>query len=250
MSLTRIQKTMASTGLYSRREADELIREGRVRVNGKVAVPGTKADPAHDSIKIDGKSLRVENKARRYLLLNKPRGYLTTTSDPEGRPTVMDLLPARLRKGLKPVGRLDLASEGLLILTDDGDFAQTVAHPSRGASKTYLVKVWKQPREKDLERLRRGILLDGRRTAPCEIDFHHATGRGEKANVWFTVILHEGRTRQIRRMFETVGHKVSKLRRVAIGTLQDDRLTPGAYRPLTAPELRKFDKPGSNDHRP
>jgi pseudouridine synthase len=243
MSAERLQKILAGAGLCSRREAEEWIAEGRVLVNGKSAVIGQKADPSVDAIRVDGKILRppAAPAARRYILLHKPKGYLSTTSDPEGRPTVLDLLPPVLRKGVKPVGRLDAASEGLILLTDDGDFAQAVSHPSRGVAKTYRVKVWGEPAEKSVERLRRGIVLDRRKTAPAEIDRHHSTARkGEEGNTWYTVVLHEGKSRQIRRMFELIGHPVSKLKRVAIGTLQDDKLPAGAYRKLTETEIRRL----------
>jgi pseudouridine synthase len=242
MSEERLQKILSAAGLCSRREAEEWIGEGRVLVNGARASVGQKADPARDSIRVDGKLLRAKTAPRRYVLLNKPKGYITTTDDPEGRPTVLDLLPPALRKGLKPVGRLDFGSEGLLILTDDGDFAQAVAHPSSGLAKNYRVKVWGEPAEKDLERLRRGILIDGRRTRPCEIESHHTTTgkRPQEGNTWLTVVLHEGRSRQIRKMFDRIGHPVSKLRRVAIGPIHDEKLPAGAYRALSREEVRKL----------
>ncbi len=242
MSEERLQKILSSAGICSRREAEEWIEEGRVLVNGKKATLGQKADLGRDSIRADGKLLRPRNSPRRYVLLNKPKGYVTTTSDPEGRRTVLDLLPPVLRKGLKPVGRLDLSSEGLLILTDDGEFAQEVAHPSGDLAKIYHVKVWGEPAERDLERLRRGVAIDGRRTRPCEIERHHTTpGRGEdEGNSWLTVILREGRSRQIRKMFDRIGHPVSKLRRVSIGPVRDGKLKPGQFRALTKEEIRKL----------
>lgn len=243
MSAERLQKILSGAGLCSRREAEEWIAEGRVLVNGAPAVLGQKADPASDSIRVDGKVLRgaASSVPRRYILLHKPKGYLSTTSDPEGRPTVVDLLPPALRRGVKPVGRLDAASEGLIFLTDDGDFAQAVSHPSRGVAKTYHVKVWGEPPEKSVERLRRGIVLDRRKTAPAEIDRHHTTARkGEEGNTWYTVVLHEGRSRQIRRMFDAIGHPVSKLKRVAIGSVRDEKLPPGAFRRLTETEIRRL----------
>ena len=246
MTEERLQKIIAAAGLCSRREAEEWIAEGRVLVNGAPAVLGQKADPGSDAIRVDGKSLRppVAPAARRYILLNKPKGYVSTTSDPEGRPTVIDLVPPALRRGLKPVGRLDTASEGLILLTDDGGFAQAVSHPSRGVGKTYRVKVWGEPSEKAVERLRRGVSLDGRRTAPAEIDRQRSTGRrGAEGNTWYTVVLHEGRSRQIRRMFDAIGHPVSKLKRVAIGPVRDDRLPVGAFRRLTEREIRRLLEP-------
>jgi pseudouridine synthase len=240
MSEERIQKILSAAGICSRRDAEEMIREGRVLVNGKKASLGDRADPGTDSIKVDGKLLRESDRPHRYILLNKPRGYLSTTQDPNGRPTVLDLIPPGLRKGLKPVGRLDFASEGLLLLTDDGDFAQAVTHPSAGLGKTYLVKVWGEPEDKKLERLRGGISIEGRRTAPCEITRERTTARGGEGNSWLRVVLHEGRSRQIRKMFENVGHPVSKLRRIAIGPIADARLLVGAFRALTPRELARL----------
>jgi 23S rRNA pseudouridine2605 synthase len=241
MSEERIQKILSTAGLCSRREGEEWIQEGRVFVNGAKASLGQKADLSRDSIRVDGKLLRPKDSPRRYVLLNKPKGYITTTSDPGGRPTVMDLLPPGLRKGLRPVGRLDLASEGLLILTDDGEFAQELSHPSGGFAKTYRVKVWGEPVEKDLDRLRRGVAIDNKKTKPCEIERHHTTRRKEEeGNTWLTVVLHEGRSRQIRKMFDRIGHPVSKLRRVSIGPIRDEKLPVGAFRSLTKEEIRKM----------
>lgn len=256
MSLDRLQKILSAAGLCSRREAEEWIEEGRVFVNGKLAILGQKASLEADSIRVDGKVLRAGGGSpRRYILLHKPKGYVSTTNDPQGRPTVLDLIAPVLRKGLKPVGRLDTASEGLILLTDDGDFAQTVSHPSHGVGKTYRVKVWGEPPEKSVERLRRGLLLEGRRTAPAEIERHHSTARrGEEGNTWYTIVLHEGRSRQIRRMFEAVGHPVSKLKRVAIGPIRDEKLAPGAYRKLTDAEIARLRSPrpaaGEKEARP
>ena len=242
MSEERLQKILSAAGLCSRREAEEWIEEGRVLVNGAKASLGQKADLARDSIRVDGKLLRRRDSPLRYVLLNKPKGYITTTSDPEGRPTILDLLPPALRKGLKPVGRLDFSSEGLLILTDDGGLANEVSHPSGGLAKTYHVKVWGEPVERDLERLRRGISIEGKKTRPCEVERHHATtGRkGEEGNTWLTVVLHEGRSRQIRKMFDRIGHPVSKLRRVSIGPIRDDKLPLGGFRALTKDEVRRL----------
>ncbi len=237
MPAERIQKVLSRAGLASRREAEEWIREGRVSVNGQVASLGDRADPEKDSVKVDGKRVRPPAAERTYLLLNKPKGYVTTMSDPERRDTVMDLVPGTLRAGVRPVGRLDVGTEGLLLLTDDGDLARDVTHPSVGCAKEYSVKVSGVPSERDLERLRRGIVLDGIRTRSCQIEPIRTTaGRGE-GNAWFRVTLREGRSRQIRRMFEVVGHQVSKLKRVAIGPLRDEELPPGRIRRLTAAEV-------------
>jgi 23S rRNA pseudouridine2605 synthase len=175
----------------------------------------------------------------RTLMLNKPREVITSSSDPRGRRTVIDLVPDRLRKGLFPVGRLDFHSEGLLLMTTDGELAQRVAHPSRGLRKTYQVKVKGQPREPDLERLRAGIVLDGRRTLPCIIQ-PLRKGVGEGGASWWTVVLREGRSRQIREMFLRVGCSVQRLRRITLGPLSLGRLPSGAWRMLTEEELARL----------
>ena len=233
----RLQKVLSRVGLASRREAEDWIRAGRVSVNGQVASLGDRADPENDAVKVDGKRIRRPAADRTYLLLNKPKGYVTTMSDPERRDTVMDLVPGTLRAGVRPVGRLDVGTEGLLLLTDDGDLARDVTHPSVGCAKEYSVKVSGVPSEKDLERLRRGIVLDGIRTRSCEIAPIRTTGGRGEGNAWFRVTLREGRSRQIRRMFEVIGHQVSKLKRVAIGPIRDDELPPGRLRRLTAAEV-------------
>lgn len=234
----RIQKILAQAGLASRREAEAWIREGRVFVNGKVAQLGDRADPSRDAIRVDEKRVRPRSGPRTYILLNKPRGYVTTVSDPQRRDTVLDLVAGGLRRGVKPVGRLDVQTEGLLLLTDDGDLARDLTHPSTGCPKEYRVKVSGHPAEKDLDRLRRGVVLDGRRTLPSTIERISSTGRGEEGNTWLRVVLTEGRNRQIRRMFERIGHPVSKLARVAIGPIRDEKLLPGAHRRLTEAEIR------------
>jgi 23S rRNA pseudouridine2605 synthase len=237
VTLIRIQKLIADAGIASRREAEGWIREGRVEVNGRVAVLGQRADPERDAVKLDGKRVRPRAGPKTYLLLNKPKGFVTTVSDPERRDTVLDLIPGQLRRGVKPVGRLDVQTEGLLLLTDDGDLARLVTHPSTGCPKEYRVKVSGVPEEKKLTRLRGGIFLDGARTRPCQIDRVSTTaGRGE-GNSWLSVVLREGRSRQVRRMFETIGHPVSKLKRVAIGPIRDDRLPVGAFRALEPREV-------------
>jgi pseudouridine synthase len=238
VTLERVQKLLARAGVAARRKAEDLIREGRVTVNGEVATLGSKADPAHDAIKVDDKRIHLP-RVHRYLVLNKPKGYLTAASDPDGRPTVIDLVPPPMRKALVPVGRLDYQTEGLLLLTDDGDFAQRLSHPKYGCRKIYEVKVKGVPEEMRIDRLRRGIVLDGKRTAPARIDPVRTTQRGgeEGGNSWFHVELSEGRTRQIREMFFRIGHPVQKLRRVAIGPLRDGGLPVGALRELTEREV-------------
>lgn len=240
MEPVRVQKIIADTGLASRREAEEWIRDGRVRVNGQVIRLGARADPDRDAIRVDGKRIRPSARARSYVLLNKPKGYVTTVDDPEGRHTVLDLLPPRVRGIVKPVGRLDVQTEGLLLLTDDGELARLVTHPSTGCPKEYRVKVSGVPTEAQLARLRRGIPLDGRPTRSAQIERVSTTARGDAGNTWLRVVLQEGRTRQIRRMFETIGHPVSKLKRVAIGPIRDDRLPTGAWRSLSRVEVERL----------
>ena len=191
---------------------------------------------------------------RTYLLLNKPRGFVTTVSDEKGRDTVLDLIPGKLRRGVKPVGRLDVQTEGLLLLTDDGALARLVTHPSTGCPKEYQVKVSGEPTEAQLARLREGVHLEEGRTRPCRIERVSATARkgGEEGNTWLRVTLQEGRSRQIRRMFESIGHPVSKLKRVAIGPVRDAKLPPGAYRRLSDAEvsaLRRLGEPAARGAR-
>ncbi len=233
----RVQKILAQAGLGSRREAEEWIREGRVFVNGRVAKLGDRADPDEDAVRLDQKRVHPRSGPKTYLLLNKPRGYVTTVSDPESRDTVLDLLPGGLRRGIKPVGRLDVQTEGLLLLTDDGDLARDLTSPAIGCPKEYRVKVSGTPDEKSLDRLRRGISIEGRRTRPSTIERISGTGRGAEGNTWFRLILTEGRNRQVRRMFELIGHPVSKLKRIAIGPIRDERLPTGAYRRLSPREV-------------
>lgn len=241
MSEERLQKLLARAGLASRRGAEEFLREGRVTVNGAVASLGDKADPARDAIKVDGRMLKLPA-GHRYLLLNKPRGYLVTRSDPEGRPTVFDLLPQKTCRGLFPVGRLDFHSEGLLLLTDDGDLAQRIAHPSHGCSKLYRVRVRGRPDRTALDRLRAGIVIERKRTAPARI--RALRGPASETNAWLEVELGEGRSRQLREMFFRIGHPVKRLKRVAIGTVRDPHLPPGGVRELTPREVTRLREGG------
>jgi 23S rRNA pseudouridine2605 synthase len=233
--LIRLQKILAAAGVASRRAAERLIAEGRVSVNGATVTElGTRADPERDEIRVDGRRVG-QAAAPLHFLLNKPRGYVTTRSDPEGRPTVLALLPD-IRAYIYPVGRLDYDSEGLLILTNDGDLAARLTHPSHEVPREYHARVLGVPDDHDLGRLRRGIVLDGRRTAPADVHLLKVIG-GRPPHALVAITLHEGRTRQVRRMFESVGHPVADLRRVRIGPIADDRLKLGAYRPLTAKEI-------------
>jgi len=235
----RLQKLIAAAGVASRRHAEELISAGRVTVNGEVIKElGTKADPDKDHIKVNGKLINPQLKSREktYVLLNKPKGYLSSVSDPEGRPLVTELLPRSLGR-LYPVGRLDFNTEGLLILTNDGDFTNFITSARNRVDKVYEVKVKGVPPDGAIERLRRGITLeDGTRTAPAKINKLDET----KTNAWYEVLLHQGRNQQVRRMFELIGHSVLKLRRVRIGSLTDDKLNPGYWRLLSPAEVARL----------
>jgi 23S rRNA pseudouridine2605 synthase len=238
MAVERLQKIIAKAGFASRREAETMIREGRVTINGRVVSElGTKADGAKDHIKVDGK-LITRPETHRYILLYKPREIMTTVEDPEGRKTVVDLIKG-VKERIFPVGRLDFQSEGLIILTNDGDLAYRVAHPSQGSVKTYHVKVRGVPEDRIIEKLQKGITLEGQKTRPCEIVRIKTTGRSDdEGNSWFDVRLREGRTQQIRKMFKAVGHPVAKLKRVGIGPITDASLQPGQWRELTRGEVK------------
>jgi len=247
-SQDRLQKIIAAAGICSRRKAEELILAGRVQVNGKTITElGTKADPARDHIRVDGKLLHGAER-HRYYLLNKPRGYVTTASDPEGRPTVMDLIRGGER--VFPVGRLDYASEGLLLMTNDGELANALTRAAAKVEKTYLVKVSGRPKESDLDQLRRGLMIDRGRQGSSEVRVMTAPARvrlaREGENPWYELVLIEGRNREIRKMFEEIGHHAEKIRRVGYGPLVLD-VKPGESRELTAEEvekLRRALKPG------
>jgi 23S rRNA pseudouridine2605 synthase len=234
----RLQKILAAAGVASRRKAEEIISSGRVTLNGKVVTElGTKADPSRDTICLDGNPLQPPQRFV-YFLLHKPKGYVTTVSDPEGRPTVMALLGNRSER-VYPVGRLDYASEGLLLMTNDGALAQKLTKAGSHIPKTYLVKVSGKPDEKAIQRLRSGVTIaldDGRRvkTSPAKIRLVE-----DAPNPWYEVILIEGRNRQIRRMFQQVGFFVEKIKRVQFGPLSLD-IPPGKFRPLTERELAQL----------
>ncbi len=238
MAEERLQKLLARTGLGSRRRIEDLIRDGEVTVNGRVATLGDRADLKKDAIKVGGKRVQNEPMEALYLLLHKPAAVMTTTADPENRPTVMDLIPRTLHRGLVPVGRLDFMTTGLLLLTTDGDFAHRIAHPRFGCTKTYEVKVDGFPQVEAINKLRRGITIDGKRTGACVLERRYLPkGIGSTDNSWWTVILTQGRTRQIREMFLRIGHPVQKLRRVAIGALRDSHLPMGGFRELHPSEI-------------
>lgn len=235
----RLQKLIAAAGIASRRHAEELITTGKVSVNGTVVrVLGAKANPDTDHIKVNGRLINPLLKAQEkvYLLLNKPKGYLSSLADPKGRPLVTQLVPSSLGR-LHPVGRLDFNTEGLLLLTNDGEFTNHVTSARNNIPKVYRVKVKGIPPDYAIGRLRRGIQLDdGERTAPAKIERLEETD----TNAWFEVALHQGRNQQIRRMFDAIGHSVLKLARVRIGPLTDARLRTGEWRPLSPAEVKKF----------
>jgi len=229
----RLQKILSAAGIASRRAAEDIILEGRVRVNGKVVTElGAKADPDHDHVKVDGKLINPKQ-PKAYIMLNKPAGFVTTMSDPEGRPIVAHLL-----KGVKvrvyPVGRLDYDTEGLLLLTNDGDFAHLVTHPRHELPKTYLVKVKGFLEDRNVENLEQGVFLKDGRTAPAKV----RKLRKEESNSWVEITIHEGRKRQVRRMIDFTGHSVIKLKRTKVGNLNLGDLPVGAYRHLTLDEVR------------
>ena len=240
----RLNKLISHVGVASRRAADELIAQGRVEVNHQIVTAlGTKVDPAADDIRVDGRRLKPPG-ARRHLLLYKPRGVMSTRIDPQKRTTVIDLLS---RGGITgyfyPVGRLDYESEGLIILTNDGDFAERVTHPRYELVRTYEVLVAGIPQERDLERLRRGVTIDGRRTLPATVELLRAgeSRRGPEALLHIT--LREGRNRQVRHMCDAIAHPVERLRRIAIGPIADRALKPGQFRDLSEKEVAQITGP-------
>lgn len=237
LMLERLNKLIAQAGIASRRGADELILAGEVTVNGEIITePGTCADAAKDHIKVRGKLINplLARRENVYILLNKPKGYLSSASDPEGRPLVTDLVKGFGK--LHPVGRLDFNTEGLIILTNDGEFTNLVAS-SKTVPKVYEVKVKGIPNENAINKLRRGIRLeDGFKTAPAEIKELKSTDK----NGWFEVTLYEGHNQQIRKMFDSIGHSVVKLRRTGIGHLSDKFLKVGNYRQLSPQEIKLF----------
>ncbi len=228
----RLQKIISAAGFASRRKAEELISQGRVTVNHRVVTQlGSKADPSRDLIQVNGRLLPRRPGRRLYVLLNKPTGYVSTVSDPQHRPTVIALLRG-IKERVYPVGRLDFHSSGLMLLTNDGDLANLLMSRASAVPRTYQVKIEGRPDPKDLSRLENGIVLDGRRTAPCQIRLI-----AERNKPWYEITLLEGRYHQVRRMFERIGHAVIKLKRVRIASLTDRGLAPGEFRHLTPAEV-------------
>ncbi|MCI5145408.1 MAG: rRNA pseudouridine synthase [Candidatus Electrothrix sp. AR3] len=232
--MERLQKIIANAGICSRRKAEQYIAEGRVAVNGRITVElGKKVDPGQSTITVDGKPLQQEKKI--YILLYKPAGYVTTMSDPQGRPIVTDLLPD-IKERLFPVGRLDLDSEGALLLTNDGALANRVLHPRFEVNKTYEATVRNLPKKNDLLRLEQGIILDGKKTWPARLRLL----KKKRETVIIEIIIHEGKKRQVRKMFKEIGHNVLRLKRVAYGGLKLGRLGSGKYCFLGKNEINKI----------
>jgi len=239
--MERLQKILSQAGIASRRAAEKFMVDGRVTVNGTAATElGTKADPAHDDIRVDGRRIKLPEH-HRYILLNKPRGYVTTRSDPQRRPTVIDLLRG-VKEYVYPVGRLDFDSQGLLILTNDGDLAARLTHPSHEVPRVYEAKVLGVPDAHDLDRLERGVTVDGRRTQLADVKM---VSPGT-----LLITIREGRNRQVRKMCETIGHPVTELKRIAIGPLRDPRLKIGHWRELAPDEVQRLRKSAAATRRP
>lgn len=233
--LERLQKIISRAGIASRRHAEEMIVEGRVTVNGRLIRDlGTKADPEKDHIKVNRRLINPKQPMT-YIILNKPRGYITSLRDTEGRPTVMDLLRG-VRTRVYPVGRLDYDTEGILLMTNDGDLAHSIMHPRREIPKTYYAKVKGILEDKDFEKIRKGIRIEGGMTSPAEVKKIRRT----EGNSWIEMTIHEGKKRQIRRMLERIGHPVLKLKRIRIGFLDLKDLGTGEYRYLTPNEVSRL----------
>ncbi len=235
MAEERLQKIISGCGLCSRRKAEDLIRDGRVTVNGRVAELGQKADPASDHIKVNGRMLKAADTTR-YILLYKPREVMTTCDDPEGRRTVIDLLGGEVRERVFPVGRLDYHSEGLLILTNDGAFAARVTHPRYGVVREYVAKIRSDLTDDELRRLLRGTRIEGQMVKPLSARRERAARDG--SNTWWRVEITEGRTHEVRELFFRSGHHVQRLKRVGIGPIREPLLKPGQFRELEPREVK------------
>jgi 23S rRNA pseudouridine2605 synthase len=244
----RLQKILSAAGIASRRTAETLIQQGRVSVNGSTVTElGTRADPAADDIRVDGRRVKAPPR-RRYVLLYKPRGYITSRSDPQHRPTVMDLLAkGGVREYVYPVGRLDYDSEGLLLLTSDGDLAARLTHPRHGVEREYEVRVRGVPDEHELERLSRGVSLEGRRTAAARVELKKVIEAESGQQSLLSFVIREGRNRQVRNMCDAIGHPVVRLRRVRIGPIADEHIRPGEFRDLSASELAQLRRAGAQE---
>ncbi|WP_459966140.1 pseudouridine synthase [Paenibacillus sp. JCM 10914] len=234
--MERLQKIMAQAGIASRRKCEELILQGKVQVNGETVTElGTKADPAQDLITVSGKPIKNEKKV--YVMLNKPKGVITSASDPEGRKIVSDYLKG-VNERVYPIGRLDYDTEGLLLLTNDGEFANLLSHPKYHVPKTYLATVKGVPHGTELDKLRQGIMLEDGMTAPAEVEYKDVDPDAKQSVISITI--HEGRNRQVRRMFESINHPVTRLKRISYGDLLLQNLKRGLYRHLTADEINQL----------
>ncbi|MBQ2971114.1 MAG: rRNA pseudouridine synthase [Ruminococcus sp.] len=234
--LVRLQKMLADCGVDSRRKCEELIRRGNVKVNGKVAVIGDKVDPYTDKVYVKGKRVTAAAKPKyRYIMLNKPRGYVTTMSDERGRKCIKELIED-IEERVYPIGRLDKDSEGMLLLTNDGDFANHIMHPKKHINKVYRVTVRPAITEEMVEKLQTGIVLDGRKTAPAQV----RVVTKQEGRVVLEIVIREGRNRQIRRMCESLGLEVARLKRIAVGTVKLGGLKQGMYRDLSADEVKRL----------
>ncbi|MBQ4128911.1 MAG: rRNA pseudouridine synthase [Ruminococcus sp.] len=232
----RLQKMLADCGVDSRRKCEELIRKGVVKVNGKVAQIGDKVDPYADKVYVRGKRVTGSAKpSHRYIMLNKPRGYVTTMHDERGRKCILELI-GDIEQRVYPIGRLDKDSEGLLLLTNDGEFANHIMHPKKHINKVYRVTVRPSINEEQVEKLQTGVILDGRKTAPAQV----RVVTKQEGRVVLEMVLREGRNRQIRRMCESLGLEVARLKRVAIGTVKLGGLKQGMYRDLSADEVKRL----------
>ncbi|WP_168119193.1 pseudouridine synthase [Paenibacillus sp. HB172176] len=243
--MERLQKILAQAGVASRRKCEELIQSGAVTVNGeKVTTLGVKADPAVDAIAVNGKTIRGEKKL--YLMLNKSKGVITSANDPQGRKVVTDFLPG-IKERVYPVGRLDYDTEGLLILTNDGEFANLLTHPKHHVPKTYHATVKGVPHGTALEQLQKGVKLEDGMTSPAEVEYHDVDTDKNEATIAITI--YEGRNRQVRRMFEAVGHKVIRLKRIKFGELGLQQLGRGKFRHLTPQEVEELKAAAFKTHK-
>lgn len=247
MAKERLQKLIARSGLCSRREADRLVSEGRVAVNGRTAVLGDKADPETDHIKVDGKRLKAAEPSR-YVLLYKPRAVMTTCDDPEERTTVIDLVRPVVKERVFPVGRLDYQSEGLLLLTNDGDLAARVTHPRYGVVREYMVKIRGDLDEAQIRQLRAGTAIDGHHVKPLSAERVRKSAGG--TSTWWRVEVTEGRTHEVRQLFFRAGRLVQRLRRSAIGPIRDSSLRSGDFRMLTEDEVKALRRAAGRKPKP
>ncbi|MDO3409581.1 pseudouridine synthase [Saccharibacillus sp. CPCC 101409] len=240
--MERLQKILAQAGVASRRKCEELILAGKVEVNGEVVTTlGTKADPDADEITVGGRAIKAQQKL--YLMFNKPKGVITSATDPEGRKVVTDYIKG-IKERVYPVGRLDYDSEGLLLLTNDGELAQRLTHPSHHVPKTYLATVEGIPHGDSLEKLRRGIQLDDGMTAPAELEYYDVDQEKKQATIRITI--YEGKNRQVRRMFDAISHPVKRLKRISMGNLYLQNLKRGLYRHLTKSEVNELKQLAEN----